>query len=322
MIKYPKVSVVTITYGHENYITKTLEGVLMQKYPGEIEFIIANDNSPDGTDKIITDYVSQNEIPPNFTIRYEKHKVNKGMMPNFLWAMNQISGEYIALCEGDDYWIDPLKLQKQVDFLDQNPVYGLVATDFNLLDQFTGKLSLSVFKNQPSKFVKYTNFEDFLLAAGYMAPCTWLLRKEFLPKNTKNYVDGTFPWLLDIFIKSKVYVLPDTTTVYRYLSESASHSKSIEKRYKLAAGILDIQLDYVRDYNLPDHFKLRVLEKYYLSVLPSIVVLDLKDEIKKALLYIPKKQRTKRDIFLFLISSSWFGKKMLLQLYKYKGIAT
>lgn len=123
MIDYPKVSVVTITYGHEKYIRQTLDGVLMQKYPGEIEFIIANDNSPDSTDKIIATYLSQIKIPKNFIIRYTKHGANKGVMPNFISSLKQASGKYIALCEGDDYWTDSLKLQKQVDFLESNLVY-------------------------------------------------------------------------------------------------------------------------------------------------------------------------------------------------------
>lgn len=123
MIDYPKISVVTITYGHENFIEQTLDGVFMQDYKGEIEFIISNDHSPDATDRVIKDYLAVKEIPINFTIKYTQHEVNKGMMPNFIWALEQTSGKYIALCEGDDYWTDPLKLQKQVDFLEENEEY-------------------------------------------------------------------------------------------------------------------------------------------------------------------------------------------------------
>lgn len=123
MIDYPKISVVTITYGHENFIEQTLDGVFMQDYKGEIEFIISNDHSPDATDRVIKDYLSVKEIPINFTIKYTQHEVNKGMMTNFIWALEQASGKYIALCEGDDYWTDPLKLQKQVDFLEENEEY-------------------------------------------------------------------------------------------------------------------------------------------------------------------------------------------------------
>lgn len=125
MTDYPKVSVVTITYGHEDYITQTLDGVLMQNYPGEIEFIIANDNSPDATDEVIKDYFSSKQIPENFTIKYTKHEINKGMMRNFVWGLDQVSGKYIALCEGDDYWTDSFKLQKQVTFLENQENFSM-----------------------------------------------------------------------------------------------------------------------------------------------------------------------------------------------------
>lgn len=121
--KLPKVSVVTITYGHQDYILDTLKGVLMQEYIGEIEFIIANDNSPDETDRVVTEFLNTNSIPSRFEIKYTKHEKNLGMMPNFIWALKQAKGKYIALCEGDDYWTDPLKLQKQVDFLEENGGY-------------------------------------------------------------------------------------------------------------------------------------------------------------------------------------------------------
>ncbi len=128
----PKVSVITITYGHEKYIRETLDGVLMQQYDGPVEFIIANDNSPDATDEVVKKYFLENPAPSNFEIKYTKHETNKGMIPNFIWALEQATGKYIALCEGDDFWIDIYKLQKQYEFLRDNINYsihsGLVET--------------------------------------------------------------------------------------------------------------------------------------------------------------------------------------------------
>lgn len=122
---FPKISIITITYGHEKYISEAIDGVLAQKYSGEIQFIITNDNSPDNTDSIVADYLAQNTIPKNISILYKRHEINKGAMNNFLWALEQCAGKYIALCEGDDYWADPLKLQKQVDFLENNQKFVL-----------------------------------------------------------------------------------------------------------------------------------------------------------------------------------------------------
>lgn len=122
----PTVSVVMITYGHENYINDALAGALMQEYNGFIELIIANDNSPDQSDKVINDFFIKNPVPKNFIIRYTKHATNKGAIPNFVWALQQTTGKYIAICEGDDYWTDPFKLQKQVDFLEKNQDFSIV----------------------------------------------------------------------------------------------------------------------------------------------------------------------------------------------------
>lgn len=117
----PKVSVCMITYGHEMFIRQAIEGVLMQQCAFEVEFIISNDCSPDGTDDVIKNTI--NAHPNGSWVNYIKHEKNLGMMPNFLHTLQKAQGKYIALCEGDDYWTDPLKLQKQVDFLENNKEY-------------------------------------------------------------------------------------------------------------------------------------------------------------------------------------------------------
>lgn len=134
MTKYPKVSVLTITYRQEEYITDTLNGIFMQEYPGEIEVIISNDHSPDNTDEIILDYLAKTSIPNNFDIQYTKQEVNLGILPNFRWALKEATGKYIAFCEGDDYWTDPLKLQKQVSFLETHPDYVVTGTNATVID--------------------------------------------------------------------------------------------------------------------------------------------------------------------------------------------
>ena len=111
MIEKPLVSVVMITYSHEKYIKQAIEGVLFQKCDFRVELIIANDYSPDNSDRIIKDIIENNHT--NIIIHYTNHRVNKGMSSNFIWAMNQTNGKYIATCEGDDYWTDPLKFFKK-----------------------------------------------------------------------------------------------------------------------------------------------------------------------------------------------------------------
>ena len=129
----PKVSVCMITYGHEKFIEQAINGVLMQECYFEVELIIANDCSPDKTDEVVKNILENH--PRASWIKYTKHNENLGMMPNFIFALQQCKGEFIAVCEGDDYWTDPLKLQKQVDFMDHNSEYAICWTKFSIVDE-------------------------------------------------------------------------------------------------------------------------------------------------------------------------------------------
>lgn len=115
------VSVDMITYKHEAYIAQAIEGVLMQETNFEYDLIIADDCSPDKTEEIVKNIIATH--PKGHIIKYFRHEKNIGMHQNGLFAVQQCKGKYIAICEGDDYWIDPLKLQKQVDFLEANQDY-------------------------------------------------------------------------------------------------------------------------------------------------------------------------------------------------------
>ena len=117
----PLLSVVTVTYNHEPYIEKTIKGVLMQQVNFPIELIIAEDCSTDGTRVICQQYADQ--YPE--LIRLITSESNVGAIANERRAMLAARGKYIAFCEGDDYWTDPLKLQKQVDFLESHPDYSV-----------------------------------------------------------------------------------------------------------------------------------------------------------------------------------------------------
>jgi glycosyltransferase involved in cell wall biosynthesis len=117
----PLLSIVTITYNHEPFIAKTIEGVLMQQVNFPIELIIAEDCSTDGTRAICQQYAEQYPA----LIRLITSESNVGAIANERRAMLAARGKYIAFCEGDDYWTDPLKLQKQVDFLESHLDYSV-----------------------------------------------------------------------------------------------------------------------------------------------------------------------------------------------------
>ena len=110
----PKVSVFCVTYNHSGFLKQTLEGFVTQKTNFPFEVIIGDDCSTDGAKKIIEEYASKypNIIKPIY------HDYNTGSYQNVLDVARACTGEYVAMCDGDDYWIDENKLQKQVDFMD------------------------------------------------------------------------------------------------------------------------------------------------------------------------------------------------------------
>lgn len=135
-----KVSCHIITYNQKDYISQCINGILMQQTDFPFEIIIGDDNSTDGTREILIDY--QNKYPEiiKLNLRIERGKGIPGK-ENFLSTLAMCKGKYISLCDGDDYWTDPYKLQKQQDFLEQNDDYSicwtkfLVKKDENLLNE-------------------------------------------------------------------------------------------------------------------------------------------------------------------------------------------
>ncbi len=117
----PLVSVCMITYNHEAFISEAIEGVLVQKTAFPIDLVISDDCSSDRTGEICREY--QAKYPDVIRLLNREH--NLGMQKNFMSTIQACSGKYVALCEGDDYWTDPLKLQRQVDFLEANPDFAV-----------------------------------------------------------------------------------------------------------------------------------------------------------------------------------------------------
>jgi glycosyltransferase involved in cell wall biosynthesis len=116
-----KVSVLTTTYNHERYIAQAMDSVLAQQTDFSWEQIIGEDCSTDGTRPIVQDY--QRRYPDQIKPILREHNV--GRRQNFLEAFSRCQGDYIAILEGDDYWTSPLKLQRQVDFLDAHPDHAI-----------------------------------------------------------------------------------------------------------------------------------------------------------------------------------------------------
>jgi glycosyltransferase involved in cell wall biosynthesis len=168
----PTVSVAMITYGHEKYIKQAIEGVLMQECDFEIELIITNDCSPDKTDKIVNEIIQNH--PKSSWIKYTLHEQNIGMNPNFIWNLEQCEGKYIAICEGDDYWTDTLKLQKQVDLMEKTESYSLCFHNVTILK---GHKKSIQYKTRKQPF--FYTIKD-LAKINFIHTCSVMYKREFM----------------------------------------------------------------------------------------------------------------------------------------------
>src|SRR3972149_8846841 len=127
----PLVSVCCITYNHEAYIRNSIEGFLMQITTFPIEIIIHDDASIDNTSDIIREY--EIKYPEIIKAIYQtENQWSKGIKPSPTYVWPRARGKYIALCEGDDYWTDPHKLQKQVDFMENHQEYSLCSHRYSI----------------------------------------------------------------------------------------------------------------------------------------------------------------------------------------------
>jgi glycosyltransferase involved in cell wall biosynthesis len=215
-----------ITYNHESYIIQAIDGVLNQLCDCKVELILANDCSPDNTDHVVKYYLANH--PNKDWVKYTRHQKNKGMMENFIWAMEQCTGNYIAICEGDDYWTDPLKLQKQLDVIKNEIRIGMVYTDCQFNEG--EKLVQCNFK-----FGNFNNLDSFFLKKiPFLNTSSWLIDKKYIEKFKPigRYPDLPGDAQLVCYILAKggqIVQIKEQTGVYRVLEESASHSKTINK---------------------------------------------------------------------------------------------
>lgn len=273
-----KVRIVCRTFNQAQYIKDAMDGFCMQKTNFPFVAIIIDDASTDGEPIIISQYLEDHfdmahaqydenddakriaavhKGNPNchflvILLKYNFYSIKKAQYPLYKgWYENV---PYIATCEGDDYWIDPDKLQNQVNFLNEHEEYGLVYTDYNRLDQTGNKDALykSMFKSGKNTII--LSFQDHLKLRGYIAPMSWVYRSKYSSVSNEykgeKATDGTFVFALELMLHTKVYYLNKVTSVYRVHWESATHQKSVVNKMKYDVGLYNIQTYYLNRCNL------------------------------------------------------------------------
>lgn len=204
-----KVSACVITYNHEDFLRECLEGAVNQKVNFAYEIVVGQDNSTDQTHRICTEY---KERYPDL-IRYYPRERNLGMIGNWEETINQCEGKYIAMCEGDDYWTDPLKLQKQVDFLEANEDYVLTFHPVQILNP-DGSLVDDFITKVPEK---YETQETLASGNNYIHTPSVVFRNiitHFPPEFTLSPIGDYFLYML-LTAHGKMKIINDTMAVYR-----------------------------------------------------------------------------------------------------------
>jgi len=204
-----------MAYNHERFISQAVEGVLMRITNFDFDIIIGEVNSTDNTRKIIIEY--QKKYPGKFKLLL--HKSNIGANANQMAILEACTGKYIALCEGDDYWTDPEKLQKQVDFLETHQEFSL---SFH-----------KAFREYKGTFIPFT--EDYKkeiyelkdLFSGWFIPTASIVFRNIITKypewllHTKN---GDLALLMNIGLHGKLKLINEPMSVYRIHENGMSNT--------------------------------------------------------------------------------------------------
>lgn len=255
------VSVCMITYNHAKYIEQAINSILSQQTNFDFELVIGNDCSTDQSDEIILNIIKNN--PLGYKIKYFNHSKNIGMMPNAMHTTNRCIGKYRAICEGDDYWIDDFKLQKQVDFLEQNPEYVFTFHDCELLYDAT---QTKVLKIGNKKIDVIVNLES-VIAQNNIATASILYRKILdynnLPEWFYTTLKNDYAHLCLLAEKGLGKYLPDVMSVYRIHENGVWSGKNA--RYQIQCNILFLEnlYHYFHDYNIRKAIKNK--QKYFLT---------------------------------------------------------
>ena len=284
----PLVSICSITYNHAPYIRQCLDSFLMQQSNFPVEIIINDDCSTDGTTEIIREYAEKHP-DKIFPVFHKENLYSKGVRHMFdRFTFTKAQGKYIAICEGDDFWIDPLKLQKQVDFLESHPEYSMVCCGADILT-----------KNGIAHWCDYPKdqeipFKDIILkGGGGIHTPSIMFRAEHIKNVPECYLQchvGDLSMSTHLALKGKVFYMKANMVGYRYQVSDTSWSSRVRINEAYFDNILS-EINMFAGYNKLTGFKHDKLFKkrigkaviFYLRHVPG-----MKDKMLKALPDFPK----------------------------------
>lgn len=258
----PLLAIQCITFNQEKYIRETLDGFVLQNTNFPIVAIIHDDASTDKTASIVKEYAKKypNLILPIFE-EINQYSKRDGSLDKILHkALSATGAKYIAYCEGDDYWTDPLKLKKQVAFLESNPEYGL---------SYTNCIKYIQSKNKYKPLTSYKiDSIDQLIENNPICTLTVVIRynllKSFRESNILDGIErpmmGDYQIWLWASMNSKLHFLNDTTAIYRILPNSASHG-NLKHYIKFKISEFLIKIIFANKSNINSNI---YLSKFYI----------------------------------------------------------
>lgn len=245
----PLVSISCITYNHASYIKECIDGFLMQKTNFNFEVLIHDDHSIDGTEEIIKEYAKQ--YPDIIKPLFEKENQYSLGKPigSVVWNLPRARGKYIAMCEGDDYWIDPYKLQKQVDIMENNPNCSLVISNGISLNEITKKQYII----NPMGDIKKSGFISpnlVLLERRLIPTASMFYRKDQskMPDFFRNCPVGDRPLRLWLLSNGDIYYFANPMIMYREQSNGSFGQRACSS-VKYAKEIYDGMIAFYNNYN-------------------------------------------------------------------------
>lgn len=241
-----KVSIICTNYNKGDWVREAMDSFLNQKTNFDFEIIIIDDASTDHSYEIIQDY--QNKFPEK--VRTFRNEVNLGITRTWKKVCQEAKGQYIARCDSDDFWTDPLKLQKQVDLLDSSTDSLWSNTEFDMVDLDGNIIQKDAFANRTLPLID--SYEEMLVMKGMTMASTWLvdtaLMQDVSAQISDTAADDTFELQLELFKRTKISFLSDSTTVYRMNLGSDSKPMTLDTAEKRFTGILNSQIKYLNKY--------------------------------------------------------------------------
>ena len=288
-----------MTYNHAPYIVDAMNGFTMQETNFPFVCAVVDDASTDGEQEVIKCYLDEHfdledknvvrhEETDDYVLTFARHKTNKNCYfavlylkynhysikkPRPYLAQWRDKAKYIAICEGDDYWTDPLKLQKQISFLDEHTDYSFSCTGFDFLYQSTNviqsgeavnKTNLSIINSNQDIILSILNGNLFRIQtmtvvyrlSSYKTIIPLLKRQKglFLMGDTQTWV-----YLLQI---GKLHYLPDITAVYRMNEGSACRQKTMKNRVRFDLSCAEMRVYMADEINAPQKYKIKFQKIY------------------------------------------------------------